>query len=468
MFIKVADRELDPATLILGRIALAARRRSRSSSASRSARARTLRGAARALAPRSSWSGSLNTAVPFWLLSWGETRIDSGLASIIQASVPIFNVLLAFGFFHEQRVTGSRLVGVAVGFVGVALLVGAQPEGKILGALAVVGMAVCYAAGGLLIRRYLSAARPPVVALGTSAVAAIARAAGRGRACAELLPGWETIGSVVFLGIVGTAFAYLLFFTIIAGAGAVVRLVRHVPRAAGRARVRRDLPRRERRGAARRRARPDPRRRRARHRALPSRRASGADGCRAVVRTRAVRAVVIALRRADAGRRRLARRALHGRRRRAVPRRPAARAIASDRGRGRALAARARGVRPHDDRGRRRARRRARLRARSSEPHRIVQLERPRGPSRASAAAGSPTTRRGSCSATCSASSASTGSSSPATASTSARSRMPSARASCARASSGERTCGTASGRTRCCSRCSPRSSTPAATSARS
>ena len=77
--------------------------------------------------------------MPFWLLSWGETRIDSGLASIIQASVPIFNALLAFGFFHDQRVTGRTLVGVAVGFVGVALLVGAQPQAKILGALAVVG-----------------------------------------------------------------------------------------------------------------------------------------------------------------------------------------------------------------------------------------------------------------------------------------------------------------------------------------
>ena len=134
--------------------------------------------------------------------------------------MPIFTVLLAYGFFHEQRVTGSRLVGVGVGFVGVALLVGAQPAGKILGAIAVVGMAVCYAAGGLLIRRYLSACRPPIVALGTSAVAAVAvLPAGVIRAPGEL-PDAKTIGSVVFLGIVGTAFAYLLFFTIIAGAGA--------------------------------------------------------------------------------------------------------------------------------------------------------------------------------------------------------------------------------------------------------
>ena len=218
MFIKVADRQLDPATLILGRIGLAAVTLAIYVRVSIGTRAAWVE-------LREDWRplvvvGLLNTAVPFWLLSWGETRIDSGTASIIQASVPIFTVLLAFGFFHEQRVTGSRLVGVGVGFVGVALLVGAQPEGEIPGALAVVGMAVCYAAGGLLIRRYLSAVRPPIVAFGTSAVAAIAvLPVGVARA-PSYTPDWKTIGSVVFLGIVGTAFAYLLFFTIIAGAGA--------------------------------------------------------------------------------------------------------------------------------------------------------------------------------------------------------------------------------------------------------
>jgi drug/metabolite transporter (DMT)-like permease len=218
MFIKVADRQLDPATLILGRIALAALTLAIYVQVSTGTRAAVVE-------LREYWRplvvvGLLNTAVPFWLLSWGETRIDSGTASIIQASVPIFTALLAFGFFHEQRVTGRRLLGVGVGFVGVALLVGAQPEGRILGALAVVGMALCYAAGGLLIRRHLSAARPPIVALGTSAVAAIAvLPAGIARA-PGFTPDWKTIGSVVFLGIVGTAFAYLLFFTIIAGAGA--------------------------------------------------------------------------------------------------------------------------------------------------------------------------------------------------------------------------------------------------------
>src|SRR6478736_5426087 len=146
MFIKIAVRELDPATLILGRLALAAVTLGVVVPMLVGTRTTVheLRLHWRALAV----IGLLNTALPFWLLSWGETRIDSGLASIIQASVPIFIAVFAFGFFHEQRVTGLRLVGIAIGFVGVALLVGAQPEGKILGALAVVGMAACYALSG--------------------------------------------------------------------------------------------------------------------------------------------------------------------------------------------------------------------------------------------------------------------------------------------------------------------------------
>jgi drug/metabolite transporter (DMT)-like permease len=128
MFIKVADRQLSPATLIMGRLGLAA--------VTLALIVPFTVGTGETLAALRANAGWLatvalvNTAVPFWLLSWGETRIDSGLASIIQAAVPIFNAVIAFGFFHEVRVTGLRLLGIGVGFVGVALLVGAQPSGK--------------------------------------------------------------------------------------------------------------------------------------------------------------------------------------------------------------------------------------------------------------------------------------------------------------------------------------------------
>ncbi len=218
LFIKVAVRELTPATLITGRLGLAA-----VTLAALVPFAVGTGETARQI--RSYWPwlvvvALVNTAIPFWLLSWGETRIDSGLASIIQAAVPIFNALIAFVAFREMRVTGSRLVGVGVGFVGVALLVGAQPEGKVLGALAVVGMAFCYGLGGLLTSRYLKPVTPMVVAFASCAVATLVWLPVGVAEAPSHAPGWKTIASVVALGIPGTALAYLLFFGLITGAGA--------------------------------------------------------------------------------------------------------------------------------------------------------------------------------------------------------------------------------------------------------
>jgi drug/metabolite transporter (DMT)-like permease len=218
MFIKIAVRELDPATLIFGRLSTAALTLAVVVAASSGVR--SVVSGLRAYAGPLVIVGLVNTAAPFWLLSWGETRIDSGLASIIQASVPIFNAVLAFAFFHEQRVSGAQLVGVAVGFVGVALLVGAQPGGRLLGALAVVGMAVCYALGGLLTRRLLHGAKPDLIALGTALVAALAVSPFGIAQAPGHAPSAGVIASVVVLGVVGTAVAYLLFFSIIGGAGA--------------------------------------------------------------------------------------------------------------------------------------------------------------------------------------------------------------------------------------------------------
>jgi drug/metabolite transporter (DMT)-like permease len=217
MLIKIADRQLAPSTLILGRLGSA-----------------TLLLAAIAvlrLGPRETWAqirgawrwlvviGLVNTAVPFWLLSWGEKRIDSGLASIIQGAVPIFNALLAFGFFREARVSGLRLLGLGVGFVGVALLVGAQPHGKLLAALAVVAMAFCYAIGTLFAGRHLRGTSPLVVALASTGISTFAALpAGIVQAPAGMWHG-ETIASILVLGFVGTAIAYLLFFALIQRAG---------------------------------------------------------------------------------------------------------------------------------------------------------------------------------------------------------------------------------------------------------
>ena len=218
MLIKIADRQLAPSTLVLGRLG--------SATLLLAAIAVLRLGLRRTLTEmRDAWLwlvvvALVNTAVPFWLLSWGETRIDSGLASIIQGAVPIFNAVIAYGFFREERVGGLRFVGLAIGFVGVALLVGAQPQGKLLGALAVVGMALCYAIGTLLAGRHLRGTPPLLVALASTGVSTLAvLPVGVVQAPAEA---WhaETIASILVLGLVGTGIAYLLFFALIQRAGA--------------------------------------------------------------------------------------------------------------------------------------------------------------------------------------------------------------------------------------------------------
>jgi drug/metabolite transporter (DMT)-like permease len=218
MLIKIADRQLAPSTLVLGRLGSATLVLAAIAVASLGLRA-TIEEI------RSAWGwlvvvALVNTAVPFWLLSWGETRIDSGLASIIQGAVPIFNALIAFGFFREARVGGLRLVGLAIGFVGVALLVGAQPHGKLLAALAVVAMALCYAVGTLLAGRHLRRTPPLVVALASTGISTlVALPVGVVQAPSEMWHG-ETIMAILVLGFIGTAIAYVLFFELIQRAGA--------------------------------------------------------------------------------------------------------------------------------------------------------------------------------------------------------------------------------------------------------
>ena len=158
--------------------------------------------------------------IPFWLLAWGETRIDSGLAALLQACAPLFTAVLAAFFVRSERVSGTRLAGVLVGFGGVALLVGAVPSGSVLGALAVVLTGFCYAASSLAAARRLREVPPTTIAFGTTIVAlAVSLPFGLAQLPATV-PGWKVIGSVVMLGVLGLGVAYVLYFSLITGAGA--------------------------------------------------------------------------------------------------------------------------------------------------------------------------------------------------------------------------------------------------------
>jgi drug/metabolite transporter (DMT)-like permease len=218
MFIKIAVRTIDPATLVFWRTGLGAL--GLLPVAPFVVGGRALLGQLRRNAGPLALLGLVNAVLPFWLLNWSETRIDSGLAAILQAASPLFAVLLALGFSHADRVTGGRLVGVLVGFVGVAMLVGAQPRGDVLAALAVLLTALCYAVGALYGGRRLGHLPPMTLALG-SLLAATFLSAPVGIANApDSFPGWKAVASVAVLGFLGLSVAYVLYFAIIGGAGA--------------------------------------------------------------------------------------------------------------------------------------------------------------------------------------------------------------------------------------------------------
>ena len=214
LFIKVGVRDYEPATLVFLRVLLAAATLLPIAAAT---------GALTGLA--SAWKelgvmAVLNSAVPFWLLSFGETRVDSGLAAVLQAAAPIFTVLLAIRLDPSQRVSGARLAGIAVGFLGVALLVGAQRGGDVIAALAIVATALCYAAGALYGGRFLSHLPPIGMAFGTMLGATLLVAPAGLLQLPEDAPGWRSTLSIVVLGTVGTGLAYILYFGIIIAAGA--------------------------------------------------------------------------------------------------------------------------------------------------------------------------------------------------------------------------------------------------------
>jgi drug/metabolite transporter (DMT)-like permease len=218
MFIKVGVRQLEPSTLVTGRLVLAAL----TLVAIVVARTPLRKAIAqiRANICPFVFVAVLNSVVPAWLLAWGETRIDSGTAALLQACAPLCTALLAVFFFRAERVSGQRLLGVLVGFGGVALLVGAVPNGSILGAVAVVLTGFCYAASSLAGGRFLVDVPPATIAFGTTTIAAIVSLPFGLAQLPGSVPGWKAIGSVVALGVVGLGVAYLLYFALITGAGA--------------------------------------------------------------------------------------------------------------------------------------------------------------------------------------------------------------------------------------------------------
>jgi drug/metabolite transporter (DMT)-like permease len=218
LFIKVAVREVAPAEVVFGRVLVG--------TLALLPAAPLLLGWRRTLAGlRKFWFsllllGVFNAALPFWSLAWSEKRLDSGLAAVLQASMPLFTAAIAYSVSRAQRVTGLRLAGVVVGFVGVLLLVGVQPRGDVLSALAVLLTAFLYASSTVYAGVRLRETPAFVTSLGSLAFATLATLPLGVAQLPSSVPSWKAIGSIVALGAAGLSLAYLLYFTLIAGSGA--------------------------------------------------------------------------------------------------------------------------------------------------------------------------------------------------------------------------------------------------------
>jgi drug/metabolite transporter (DMT)-like permease len=163
--------------------------------------------------------GVLNAALPFWLIAWGEKHIDSGLAAVVQASVPIFNALILLRVIPEQRLSRSRAVGLAIGIVGVAVVTGIHPGGgwwAVAGALAVVASSFAYASAGVYGQLAVSGTAGPVLAAGSMLYGGLILLPFALFQLPGNVPSLEATASLLALSLLGTALAQLILFRILA------------------------------------------------------------------------------------------------------------------------------------------------------------------------------------------------------------------------------------------------------------
>lgn len=173
--------------------------------------------------------GVLNSGIPFACYSFALLHITTGLSAILNATVPLFGALVAWAWLKD-RPNGVRMLGLAIGFVGVALLatgkpstpIGATPSGEVETRWAVLACLVatlCYGISASFTKRYLSDLPPLVTATGSQMGASLGLAVPAIWVWPTHTPSLQAWGAVVVLGVLCTGFAYILFFKLIGVAG---------------------------------------------------------------------------------------------------------------------------------------------------------------------------------------------------------------------------------------------------------
>lgn len=168
--------------------------------------------------------GILNNVIPFILIAWGETRITSGMASILNATTPIFMVLVAHVGTTDEKLTWAKIAGIACGIAGTVVLVGPAAfagVSAVWGEVAVIAASASYAFGGVYSRRFTDL--PPLVAatgqITGGMVILLPLSLVFDQPWTLPMPGTGVWMSLVAIALVNTALAYFVYFRMLAGVG---------------------------------------------------------------------------------------------------------------------------------------------------------------------------------------------------------------------------------------------------------
>lgn len=172
--------------------------------------------------------GILNNVIPFTLIVWGQTHIASGLASILNATTPLFTIVAAHLLTKDEKMTSNKIIGVIIGFAGVVIMIGHEALGglgdSVFAQLAVLGATISYSLAGIFGRRFAqSGIKPVVTATGQvtgSSLVLIPLAAFYDKPFTLPMPGLEIWLAILGLALISTALAYILYFRILSTAGA--------------------------------------------------------------------------------------------------------------------------------------------------------------------------------------------------------------------------------------------------------
>jgi drug/metabolite transporter (DMT)-like permease len=228
LFIGVAVRHVPPLTYVWLRLAIAA-----------AAMWAFLRWKGVSLdLPRSAWGSILllaflNNALPFTLFGWGQTHIASGLAAILNATTPIWGVVVAHLFTGDERLTPRKLAGVLLGFGGVALMIGPSLLSNLgssaLAQLACVTASLSYALAAVWARRFRKQGLSPLTVttsqLSAGALLMLPLMLLVDRPWTMTIPPLSAWASIIALAVVCSAFGYVLYFRLIDRAGATNALL---------------------------------------------------------------------------------------------------------------------------------------------------------------------------------------------------------------------------------------------------